>query len=168
TMADTIAVMNGGVIEQLGSPAELYESPRTAFVANFLGQSNLLETRITGTSGGFLLLDVHGTRMALPVERTAAQGDAVVMGIRPEKISIQHASAADSNGERNRLDGGVIIDSSFIGVSTQYVVRMPWAQEITVFEQNMERDERLVPGAPVVLHWNPSHGFGLAPQAAAA
>ncbi|WP_436777722.1 ABC transporter ATP-binding protein [Yinghuangia sp. YIM S09857] len=168
TMADTIAVMNGGVIEQLGSPAELYESPRTKFVANFLGQSNLLDTRITGTGDGYLLMDVHGTRMALPVDRTSAQGERVVMGIRPEKISIQHASAADSNGNRNRIDGGVIVDSSFIGVSTQYTVRMPWAQELTVFEQNMERDARLVPGAPVVLHWNPDHGFGLAPEPGAA
>ncbi|GAA4979145.1 ABC transporter ATP-binding protein [Yinghuangia aomiensis] len=172
TMADTIAVMNGGVVEQMGSPTELYESPRTKFVANFLGQSNLLDSRVTGTSDGYLTLDVRGTRMALPKARAAAEDDLLVMGIRPEKISIRHQDAADAvkgtkdGGNRNALGGGVIVDSSFIGVSTQYTVRMPWDQELTVFEQNMERDARLVPGAPVVLDWNPDHGFGLAPEPA--
>ena len=51
TMADTIAVMNAGVIEQMGAPDELYENPRTTFVANFLGQSNLIEGTITGRAG---------------------------------------------------------------------------------------------------------------------
>ena len=51
TMADTVAVMNAGVIEQMGAPEELYENPRTTFVANFLGQSNLIEGKITGRAG---------------------------------------------------------------------------------------------------------------------
>ncbi|WP_406286981.1 ABC transporter ATP-binding protein [Embleya sp. NBC_00896] len=163
TMADTIAVMNGGRIEQLGSPVELYESPRTTFVANFLGQSNLLEAKVSGRADGDLLLDVQGNRMALPADRSAADGDRIVMGIRPEKITITYAADAKVADDRNRLEGGVIVDAGFIGVSTQYVVRMPWDQEFTVFEQNMERDARLVPGAKVTLHWNPGHGFGLEP-----
>ncbi|GCD96412.1 ABC transporter ATP-binding protein [Embleya hyalina] len=161
TMADTIAVMNGGRIEQLGSPVELYESPRTTFVANFLGQSNLVEARVTGRADGDLLLDAQGNRLVLPAARSAADGERLVMGIRPEKITIVHTSDAKVADGRNRLDGGVIVDAAFIGVSTQYVVRMPWGQEFTVFEQNMERDRRLVPGAGVLLHWNPEHGFGL-------
>src|SRR5687768_13022900 len=59
TMADTIAVMNAGRIEQLGKPADLYESPDTAYVANFLGQSNLIRASVTGTSGNDVLLDVQ-------------------------------------------------------------------------------------------------------------
>ncbi|MFE5332403.1 ABC transporter ATP-binding protein [Embleya sp. NPDC056575] len=161
TMADTIAVMNGGRIEQLGSPVELYESPRTTFVANFLGQSNLVEAKVTGRADGDLLLDAQGNRLVLPAARSAADGDRLVMGIRPEKITIVHAAGAKVAEGRNRLDGGVIVDAAFIGVSTQYVVRMPWGQEFTVFEQNMERDRRLIPGAGVLLHWNPEHGFGL-------
>jgi len=162
TMADTIAVMNGGRIEQLGSPIDLYESPRTTFVANFLGQSNLVEADVTGTAGGDLMLDVHGNRLVLPAARSTGQGYRRVMGIRPEKITLAFGPDAAVAQGRNRLDGGVILDAGFIGVSTQYVVRMPWGQEFTVFEQNMERDPRLVPGAEVTLHWNPAHGFGLA------
>ncbi|MDH6710321.1 spermidine/putrescine transport system ATP-binding protein [Kitasatospora sp. MAA19] len=159
TMADTIAVMNGGRVEQLGAPAELYENPGTTFVANFLGQSNLLPAEVTGTDGGDLLLTAAGARLAVPKARCATDAKQVHLGVRPEKITIAHASAEVADG-RNRL-AGTVLDSSFIGVSTQYVVRTDGGQEVTVFEQNMERDARIVPGAAVLLHWNPAHSFAL-------
>ncbi|MFD9127203.1 ABC transporter ATP-binding protein [Kitasatospora sp. NPDC059571] len=159
TMADTIAVMNAGRIEQLGAPADLYENPATTFVANFLGQSNLIPAEVTGTSGDDLQLSAGGTRLAVPKARCAADAGKVYLGVRPEKITIAHASADAPEG-RNRIDG-TVVDSSFIGVSTQYVVRTTTGQDLTVFEQNMERDSRIVPGAPVMLHWNPAHSFGM-------
>ncbi|WP_395294198.1 ABC transporter ATP-binding protein [Kitasatospora hibisci] len=159
TMADTIAVMNGGQVEQLGAPADLYENPGTTFVANFLGQSNLLPADVSGSEGGDLLLTAAGVRLAVPKARCATDATKVHLGVRPEKITIEHASAEVGDG-RNRL-AGTVLDSSFIGVSTQYVVRTDGGQEVTVFEQNMERDARIVPGAPVVLHWNPAHSFAL-------
>ncbi|GAA2805771.1 ABC transporter ATP-binding protein [Kitasatospora sp. CM 4170] len=159
TMADTIAVMNGGRVEQLGAPADLYENPATTFVANFLGQSNLLPADVSGSEGGDLLLTAAGARLAVPKARCATEATKVHLGVRPEKITIEHASAEVADG-RNRL-AGTVLDSSFIGVSTQYVVRTDGGQEVTVFEQNMERDARIVPGAPVVLHWNPAHSFAL-------
>ena len=55
----------------------------------------------------------------------------------------------------------MITDASFIGVSTEYLVRMPWGQELAVFAQNMRRDERLVAGASVALTWDPAHTFAL-------
>jgi spermidine/putrescine transport system ATP-binding protein len=89
------------------------------------------------------------------------------MGIRPEKISLHGADDVIADG-RNKLEGAEIIDAGFTGMSTQFVVRLPWGQEGTVFAQNIERDLRLVPGARVTLSWNPGHGFGLAPEGAAA
>ncbi|MDY0812812.1 ABC transporter ATP-binding protein [Kitasatospora purpeofusca] len=159
TMADTIAVMNGGRVEQLGAPAELYENPATTFVANFLGQSNLLPADVTGGAGEDLLLTAAGVRLTVPRARCATEAKRVHLGVRPEKITIEHGSAEIAEG-RNRL-AGTVVDSSFIGVSTQYLVRTDSGQEVTVFEQNMERDARVVPGAPVVLHWNPAHSFAL-------
>ncbi|MGW3077344.1 MULTISPECIES: ABC transporter ATP-binding protein [unclassified Kitasatospora] len=159
TMADTIAVMNGGRVEQLGAPAELYENPATTFVANFLGQSNLLPAEVTGADGGDLLLSAAGARLTVPKARCATDAKRVHLGVRPEKITITHASEQVADG-RNRLTG-TVLDSSFIGVSTQYVVRTDGGQEVTVFEQNMERDARIVPGAAVRLHWNPAHSFAL-------
>ncbi|MFC6595673.1 ABC transporter ATP-binding protein [Kitasatospora paranensis] len=159
TMADTIAVMNAGRIEQLGAPADLYENPASTFVANFLGQSNLIPAEVTGRSGDDLLLDAGGTRLAVPRARCATDATKVYLGVRPEKITIAHASAAAPEG-RNRIDG-TVVDSSFIGVSTQYVVRTSTGQDLAVFEQNMERDGRITAGAPVMLHWNPAHSFGM-------
>ncbi|MDX2919124.1 ABC transporter ATP-binding protein [Streptomyces sp. NE06-03C] len=164
TMADTVAVMNGGRVEQLGAPADLYENPRTTFVANFLGTSNLIggETVSTGEN---LVVAAGGGKLTLPRERCSASstaaGGRLLLGIRPEKISLAHADDADGiPAGRNRVTGR-ITDSSFIGVSTQYVVESPAGTALQVYEQNIERDTRLVPGAEVVLHWNPAHTFGL-------
>ncbi|MEU5325602.1 ABC transporter ATP-binding protein [Streptomyces parvus] len=164
TMADTVAVMNGGRVEQLGAPADLYENPRTTFVANFLGTSNLIEGEIVST-GEDLVVAASGGKLALPRGRCSASstaaGGRLLLGIRPEKISLAHADDADDIAAgRNRVTGR-ITDSSFIGVSTQYVVESPAGKALQVYEQNIERDTRLLPGAEVVLHWNPAHTFGL-------
>lgn len=163
TMADTVAVMNGGRVEQLGAPADLYENPRTTFVANFLGTSNLIEGEIVST-GAELVVSAGGGKLRLPAERCSAptaNGGRLLLGVRPEKISLARAEDADAIADgRNRVTGR-IVDSSFIGVSTQYVVRSAAGQALQVYEQNVERRAGLAPGAEVVLHWNPAHTFGL-------
>ncbi|MFI2779048.1 ABC transporter ATP-binding protein [Streptomyces sp. ALB3] len=163
TMADTVAVMNKGRVEQLGAPADLYENPRTTFVANFLGTSNLIESEIVAT-GTDVVVSAGGGRLGLPGGRCsspARKGGKLLVGVRPEKISLTHTDDADAIPDgRNRVTGR-ITDSSFIGVSTQYVVESPAGTALQVYEQNIERDGRLVPGAEVVLHWNPEHTFGL-------
>ncbi|MFE3143158.1 ABC transporter ATP-binding protein [Streptomyces scopuliridis] len=164
TMADTVAVMNGGVVEQLGSPADLYENPDTTFVANFLGTSNLIEAEIAEIHGDEVVVTTGGAKLRLPAARCSAptaSGGRLLVGIRPEKISLTHADDAGTIPDgRNRITGR-ITDSSFIGVSTQYVIDSPVCPEFEVYAQNIERDSRLSPGAEVVLHWNPAHSFGL-------
>jgi spermidine/putrescine transport system ATP-binding protein len=154
TMADTIAVMNGGRIEQMGSPTELYERPRTTFAANFLGQSNLIQATVTGTAGDDLLIDVHGQRVALPRQRSTVTDGRLWLGVRPEKLRV--AGPEDAG---NRLTG-IVTDASFIGVATYYLVRMPWGQELTVVQQN-DGTPPLPPGEPLTVTWLPDHGFGL-------
>ncbi|MET9118459.1 ABC transporter ATP-binding protein [Streptomyces longwoodensis] len=164
TMADTVAVMNAGRVEQLGAPADLYENPRSTFVANFLGTSNLIEAEVDTRSGDDIVLRAGGGKLVLPAARCTAPtaaGGRVLVGVRPEKISLTHADDAGSIPEgRNRITG-TIADASFIGVSTQYVVDSAVCPELAVYAQNVERDGRLVPGAEVVLHWSPAHTFGL-------
>ncbi|MFE1116834.1 ABC transporter ATP-binding protein [Streptomyces rochei] len=164
TMADQVAVMNGGRVEQLGAPADLYENPRTTFVANFLGTSNLIEAEVDTRGAGEVVVKAAGDKLVLPVARCAAParaGDKVLVGVRPEKISITHADEAGSIPEgRNRITGK-ISNTSFIGVSTQYMVDCAACPEFEVYAQNIDRDARLAPGADVVLHWNPAHTFGL-------
>ncbi|CAL9550562.1 ABC transporter ATP-binding protein [Streptomyces sp. NPDC101145] len=163
TMADTVAVMNAGRVEQLGAPADLYDNPRTTFVANFLGTSNLIEARVTETGTDVVVTAGDGP-LRLPAERCATParaGERLLVGIRPEKITLAHADDADAiPAGRNRV-AGRIAATSFIGVSTEYTVDGPAGTGLKVYEQNIERDGRLVPGAEVVLHWNPAHTFGL-------
>jgi spermidine/putrescine transport system ATP-binding protein len=158
TMADTVAVMNAGVIEQMGAPAELYENPRSTFVANFLGQSNLIDGTITGRAADVVSVDMHGISVSIPTARTHADGEKGWVGIRPEKVLIgEPGEALDAPG--NTIPGGVVSDVSFVGVSTQYLVRMPWGQEIQIFEQNTGRRRLFAVGEQVELSWRPEYAF---------
>jgi spermidine/putrescine transport system ATP-binding protein len=145
TMADTIAVMNQGRIEQLGSPHELYERPQTAFVANFLGTSNLLAGTIEAP-GAVRLHD--GT--VVQVDTNGATG-AVSVGVRPEKVRL-------GEGGPNSL-AGTVRESAYIGVATQIVVGTS-VGEISVFHQNAEAGG-LVPvsGSQVTVSWSPESTF---------
>ena len=139
TMADTIAVMNEGKIEQLGSPNELYERPRTAFVAGFLGKSNLLNGHVAGDE-----LVRLGDGSDMRARTNGAQG-AISVGVRPEKISLTGEGA-------NRLRG-TVKESAYIGVATEVVVATP-VGELTVFHQNFEAGGVApAPGSKVTLSW---------------
>ena len=158
TMADTIAVMNEGRIEQMGSPVDLYDNPKTAFVANFLGQSNLIKGTVVDSQGDSKIVDIFGQRIALQKNRSHAVDHSIYAGIRPEKLRISRINT-DVTG--NILAGGRIEDVSYIGVSTQYQVAMPWGQELIVFEQN---DDGVAPfslGEEVNISWAPVFTFGL-------
>ncbi|WP_449289708.1 ABC transporter ATP-binding protein [Nocardioides hankookensis] len=158
TMADTVAVMNAGVIEQMGAPADLYENPQSTFVANFLGQSNLIEGTIQNRAADVVTVDMHGIGVSIPTDRCHADGDKGWVGIRPEKVLIgEPGEALDAPG--NTIPGGVVTDVSFVGVSTQYLVRMPWGQELGVFEQNTGRRRMFRPGESVELSWRPEYAF---------
>jgi spermidine/putrescine transport system ATP-binding protein len=157
TMADTIAVMNAGRIEQLGAPTQLYEFPATAFVANFLGQSNLLAAEAAGQSGDEVPVEAYGSRFSVPADRTRATHGPVYLGIRPEKLQV--APSADQAPAGDQWVAGVVTDASYVGVSTQYLVRTGWGTELYVFATNAGTASQLPVGSAVVAHWNPVHAF---------
>lgn len=158
TMADTVAVMNAGVIEQMGAPAELYENPRSTFVANFLGQSNLIEGTVKSRAADLVTVGMHGIDVSIAADRAHANGDRGWIGIRPEKVLIgEEGEALDAPG--NTIPGGVVTDVSFNGVSTQYLVQMPWGQELQVFSQNTGRVRIFRVGDKVELSWRPEYAF---------
>jgi spermidine/putrescine transport system ATP-binding protein len=144
TMADRIVVMNRGRIEQAGEPAELYERPRTAFVASFLGASNLLPGTVAGR-GEVRLEDGH----VLQVEPESCEGRTgpISVGIRPEKIRV-------GGGEANTFSGE-IVERAYVGVSTQYVVKAP-VGEVTVYVQGAGSH---TPGESVELSFAPEATF---------
>src|SRR3954468_3887631 len=90
SMADTIAVMNHGKIEQAGSAADLYEAPRTEFVASFLGVSNLVDARLREADGALARVQTHdGVTLRVPTDCIGPHGsDAVRVGVRPEKVTL--------------------------------------------------------------------------------
>ncbi|HEV2888383.1 MAG TPA: ABC transporter ATP-binding protein [Jatrophihabitans sp.] len=160
TMADTIAVMNAGRLEQLGSPAELYENPATTFAANFLGQSNLIRATVRQRQADAATVALPTGAVLVPTGRLPAGMDEVWVGVRPEKISVQDDSAPPAAGV-NRIPGAVVTDASFMGVSTQYLVRTPWGQELMVFEQNRGSAAIHRPGDRVGLAFSAEHTFAL-------
>ena len=146
TMADTIAVMSDGHIEQLGPPEELYERPATPFVAGFLGASNLLPGVVEGADAVRLQ---DGTLVRAQVNGKTGP---VAAGVRPEKINIGRG------GGVNEL-AGTVVETAYIGVATQLVVSTT-AGTVHVFAQNIDTGGRVpAPGSNVILSWSPESTF---------
>ena len=150
TMADTIAVMNRGRVEQLGEPAELYEQPRTEFVAGFLGVSNLL--RGTVIAAGRVRLESGDE---LTVELGGRTGT-VAVGVRPEKLRL----GPPQQGE-NTLSG-TVKENAYVGVATQYIVTTG-AGDLVVYAQNTDGTRPVVPGSAAALSWSPECTFVVDP-----
>lgn len=159
-MADTVAVMNRGRIEQLGAPAVLYELPRTVFVANFLGQSNLFTGNVVGSTSTSITVDVGGTPIVVPTARSHRHSGTVTVGVRPEKLQLAF-DAPTATSALNILGPGRVVDVSFSGVSTQYLIAVPGIGTIVLFAQNMVVGPVATEGAEVWVSWQVEHGFGL-------
>jgi spermidine/putrescine transport system ATP-binding protein len=161
TMSDRIAVMRAGRIEQLGNPEELYERPTTAFVAGFLGVSNLLEGEVAGTDGTLVTVRLtDGTLLRAPSDGVPASG-AVRVGVRPEKLRVDSTAGGPASNGLNAL-AGTVLDASYIGVSTQYLVQTAEVHRLTVYTQNLDTagaGELLADGQRVNLTWKPQHTF---------
>jgi len=150
-------VMNAGRIEQFGPPAELYDLPATAFVADFLGRSNLLAGTVRGRNGADLLVEAYGRRFSVPSTRARTDSGAVLLGVRPEKLRL--AGTAEQVPAGHQWLDGTVGDAAYLGVSTQYLVRTGVGVELSVFAADDGEGERIPSGAPVVAHWHPRHAF---------
>jgi spermidine/putrescine transport system ATP-binding protein len=163
SMADTIAVMNKGRIEQAGTAEDLYERPRTAFVANFLGVSNLVDGTVRERGTEMATVETPDGTIQVPCSlMSEAPGDAVRVGVRPEKIELVPAADGTPAG-RNALRGRVTV-ASFLGVSIQYLVTAPGGEELTVVAPNRDgaQPSTLGVGQDVLLTWDPQHTFVVA------
>lgn len=159
-MADTVAVMNRGRIEQMGAPEALYERPKTAFVAKFLGQSNLFVGKVSGSSANSISIEVGGTEIKVDKSRAEKHNGTIAIGVRPEKADLHQKKPSASSGV-NVIGAGEVIDIRFTGVSNQFLVDVPNIGLITVFEQN-EGNSTVALGDQVWISWKVEHSFGLA------
>ena len=142
TLSTRIAVMNQGRFEQVGTPGEIYEYPANRFVADFIGNVNLLEATVAGADGGRLKLDCEaaGVSLSAVCERTPPEtGARRWVALRPEKIFIskEHPGANDREVLR-----GVVHDLGYFGNLSVYRVELPTGQMLQVSGQNRVRTAR--------------------------
>src|SRR6059036_434536 len=160
SLADRLAVMRGGRIEQLGRPEEVYGRPRTDFVADFIGISNLVPCRVVSAADG--VLEWEGRRLRAACDGVA-DGAAVTLAVRPEKLSVL-SDPAPANG-RNRLDGVVDV-VTFLGA----IVRLQISVQGRPFWVDVPHGQAaaLPRKTRVVLAWQPEDGVVLRPGDGAA
>ncbi|MER9852038.1 ABC transporter ATP-binding protein [Mesorhizobium sp. M0106] len=119
TMSDRIVVMNEGKVEQIGTPEEIYETPRSRFVASFIGESNFLDARLIGKTDQGPLLDVAGLQVRATWQGFERQTGPVILMIRPEKIiPLAAGSRADNEFE------GVVQEAVYRGHVVKYQIRL--------------------------------------------
>jgi len=155
TMSNSVAVMNNGVVEQIGDSNEIYENPKTAFVASFIGETNLFEGRVEAAAGGAVTLASEGIPIRVP--GNAAAGARASVSVRPEKIAI--ASALD---ELENSFPGTVDDVIYQGSTTSYQVRLAGGRSIAVAVQNVEAGLRHGVGDAVMVGWRPERGVLIA------
>ena len=159
-MADTVAVMNKGEIEQMGSPEALYDRPKTAFVARFLGQSNIFVGDVVEENANSISISCNGQKISAPKDRSEKHSGKVALGVRPEKATF-HEEKPNLDSNHNLVGPGEIIDIRFTGVSNQYLIDVPGFGDITVFAQNVGKSPVVELGAQVWVSWRVEHAFGL-------
>ena len=160
-MADIVAVMNKGRIEQMGAPEVLYDRPKTAFVSKFLGQSNLFIGDVVEKNTSSISIEVGGNKITVDKKRAEKHTGKIAIGVRPEKADF-HESKPRLSADHIVIGPGEIIDIRFTGVSNQYLIEIPNVGEVTVFAQNIGKSPEIELGAKVWVSWKIEHSYGLA------
>jgi spermidine/putrescine transport system ATP-binding protein len=156
-LSDRIAVMNGGQIEQLGTPEELYDRPRTRFVADFIGTTNLLAGTVASVTADGAILDLEaGGRCVVPAGSLSI-GSPVEIAVRPEALALV-VVAADGVGDAGDAGDnaaswlrGTVEQSAYLGTSISYQVRMDAGQRVVASVPHTQG--RYAAGTPVVIRW---------------
>lgn len=155
SLSDRIAVMNIGKIEQIGTPNQIYEQPRTAFVADFIGDTNLLRGRIESIYGSTVqVVTETGLKVWVEAPQTAAElldqpHAPVVVSVRPEKVWIGQPDAA----AQMNCYAGSLKHKMYLGTHIHYLVDLPGGDAITVSQTN-RADQALDVGMPIQVYWS--------------
>lgn len=165
SLSNRIAVMNNGLVEQIGTPNEIYEHPRTPFVADFIGETNLLHGCVEAADAKFLkILTDSGMQILVPITEgwSGSVGSAVVLSIRPEKV---HIGAQGMAGDDNCYEGR-ISNIMYLGTHVHYVVDLKSGDRITVLEPNRQ-GHLFAPSDTVCVSWKTNDCLALANEAIA-
>lgn len=148
TMSDRIGIMKDGELLQLGSAEDIYEHPANRFVADFIGQTNLLEATVEDATTICL---TNGTRLSAATDHTAGTG--VAVSLRPERLRLQRRSDPPSRIEDLPHLTGTIRDVTYLGNALVYFVDANW-MELEVRTENPHGADRLTAGDEVTVFWD--------------
>jgi spermidine/putrescine transport system ATP-binding protein len=154
-MSDRIAVMNQGVVEQIGTPREIYERPATAFVADFVGVLNAVEVRVDEVRDLTAVMRLgDGQRVEVPVPTGASVGQRLMAAVRPERVRIAPPDASDARAG-SRLEGEVAL-VIYLGTLTQIHVDTKLGARLIAHRLSDESADDVREGERVVVSWDPS------------
>jgi putrescine transport system ATP-binding protein len=160
TMSSRMAVMEHGRIRQVGTPSEIYERPASRFVAEFVGDANILEGRVTAASGGRVTIRAEAAGCDVTVEGDGVPGASLAVALRPEKLSL--CRAAPESGAANAV-AGTVFDIGYLGDMSIYHVRTDAGAVLRVALANRERliENPVTWDDRVWLTWTPAAGVVL-------
>jgi putrescine transport system ATP-binding protein len=165
TVSDRIAVMDKGIIMQVATPAEIYEAPNSRYVADFIGDINILEGAITDTASalgapGTVKIESDGLSIAVDQECQAVKGDHVAFAIRPEKVRISPDAPADLSAN---CFYGEVWDIGYLGDFSLFIVRSEDGRFLRAAQANVSRlvDRPITFGDMVWLTWSRDAGLVL-------
>ncbi len=163
TMSSRIAVMNHGVIAQVGTPTEIYEYPHTRFVAEFIGSINMFDGRVVETDGDQVIVasEEAGCELLIAHATPAPAGSPVSVAIRPEKIALSKDPVAGGDG-RNQTTG-IVREIAYLGDVSIYLVQLPTGKTVRVTAPNVTRrtEMPITWEDEVTLTWRPFAGVVL-------
>ena len=142
TVSDAVAVMNGGRIEQIGRPADIYGSPATRFVASFVGTTNIMEGAVIAVAGTQVRLAALGTELTLSSEANAAMGETVTFTVRPEHVRFE--SAVDGSPGLGQVTAK-LLEASYRGADTLYTFATADGARILATKPNDDRSAGFQP-----------------------
>jgi spermidine/putrescine transport system ATP-binding protein len=163
TMSDRIAVMNGGVIEQIATPRELYERPRTPFVAGFIGTSNLVHMKIDDCVDGHGVMRLGDRGQIVAPRGERAPGDEIQVTVRPEKISV---APFDDDPNCSRVTA-TVADTIYLGSMVELIVQLDSGERLAVRRTDVDEVDAFAPGDPITIYWRARHAWVVASGAPA-
>jgi spermidine/putrescine transport system ATP-binding protein len=160
SMSDRIAVMNQGVIEQLGTPREIYEQPATPFVADFVGVLNAIELRVDQIDGGDLVMRVaDGERIVVRSGDVVVPGDTLLVAVRPERVRVQPAGTAPGDSHLH----GTVAQIVYLGTMTQIHVDAEAGPRLIAHRLSDDAAAGIREGDRVLLTWDRDDAAVLGP-----
>ena len=153
TISDRVAVLNRGLVEQLGTPDDLYDRPSNRFVAEFIGESNFLTGHVAEiANGNCRVVTTMGLALQCPVQEKVAIGQEITVAVRPESILI---GSAPLSSDVNQLEGE-LEEVIYYGEATRLSIRVNERESLIVKQANTGLQDSLVIGEKICMRWKQS------------